>query len=88
MPYINQSDRDLVLIGLDSAIRLNVITTPGELNYAITLLIKTYLERHNDLSYQAINDVLGALEGAKLEMYRRVASPYENKKIKQNGDVY
>jgi hypothetical protein len=39
-------------------------------------------------SYQSINDVLGALEGAKLEFYRRIAAPYEDTKIQENGDVY
>jgi hypothetical protein len=40
------------------------------------------------LSYQTINDIVGALEGAKLEFYRRVAVPYEDKKIIENGDVF
>ncbi len=31
---------------------------------------------------------MGALEGSKLEFYRRIAAPYENKKMKENGDVY
>jgi hypothetical protein len=46
-----------------------------------------YVSDH-DLSYRTINDVLGALEGAKLEFYRRVAAPYEDQKIQENGDVY
>jgi hypothetical protein len=40
------------------------------------------------LSYQTLNDVLGALEGCKLELYRRQVAPYEDKKIQANGDVY
>ena len=40
------------------------------------------------LTYQTMNDIIGALEGAKLEFYRRVVVPYENDKIEQNGDVY
>jgi len=59
----------------------------GELNYAITTLIKNYQE-YKGLRYQTINDIVGALEGAKCEYYRRVAIPYENEKIKSNGDVY
>ena len=31
---------------------------------------------------------MGALECAKLELYRRVAAPYEDVKIMENGDVY
>lgn len=60
--------------------------TSGELNYLFTMLIKEYLR--NGVNYQKINDVIGALEGAKLEFYRRVVAPYEDEKIKQNGDVY
>jgi hypothetical protein len=58
----------------------------GELNYAITKLIKTYFDRKP--KYQTINDILGALEGAKHEFYRRVVFDYEDGKIKINGDVY
>jgi hypothetical protein len=79
MPYIKQEDRTRV--ALDGA------TNPGELNYAITLLVRSYMKRKG-LSYTTINDVVGALEGAKLEFYRRVAAPYEETKIKSNGDVY
>jgi hypothetical protein len=58
----------------------------GELNYAITKLVLEYYEQEG--GYSSINDVLGALEGAKLEFYRRVAAPYEDTKIEENGDVY
>lgn len=61
--------------------------SPGELNYAITDLITRYLW-NKDKNYQHINDVVGALEGAKQEFYRRIVGPYEDKKIKENGDVY
>jgi hypothetical protein len=59
----------------------------GELNYKITKLCIEYLAVWG-LSYTRINDVLGALEGAKQEFYRRVAIPYENGKTQDNGDVY
>lgn len=59
----------------------------GALNYQITMLIKQYIAR-NGMGYTACNDVMGALEGCKMEFYRRVVAPYEDKKIKENGDVY
>jgi hypothetical protein len=31
--------------------------------------------------------VLGAMEAAKLEFYRRIVSPYEDEKIALHGDV-
>jgi hypothetical protein len=40
------------------------------------------------LSYKSINDVIGVLECVKQEFYRRIAVPYEDKKIEQNGDIY
>lgn len=61
--------------------------TPGELNYAITLIINRYYKATGG-GYQNINDIVGALEGAKLEFYRRVVAPYEDGKIVENGDVY
>lgn len=81
MPYIKQEKRDdLSPACVDSE-------NPGELNFQFTELIRYYVKAHG-LSYKIINDVIGALEGAKLEFYRRVAAPYEDKKIKENGDVY
>ena len=65
----------------------NAAGVSGQLNYQITELIKAYWEFHGP-AYQTINDIVGALEGAKLEFYRRVAVSYEEEKIKQNGDVY
>lgn len=59
---------------------------PGDLNCIVTLIILAYWKNRGN--YQAINDIKGALGNAYNEFYRRVAIPYENKKIKENGDVY
>lgn len=61
--------------------------TAGDLNFAFTEIVKTYLSARGE-SYQNYNNLIGALEGCKLELYRRMVAPYENKKIKANGDVY
>lgn len=60
---------------------------PGELNFQFTQLVYDYVNYHG-ISYQIINDVIGALEGAKAEFQRRVVGPYEDTKIKENGDLY
>lgn len=90
MPYIKRSKREEITNNTDITpelyIQSNRIDTAGDLNYAFTILAQDYLKRKN-LTYQHINDIIGALEGAKLEMYRRIASPYEDKKIEDNGDV-
>lgn len=87
MPYIENKDKNK--FNLDRLIGdiTNNGITPGELNYLVTTLAITYISRKGT-SYTHINDVLGALEGAKQEFYRRVAAPYEDQKIKSNGDVY
>lgn len=86
MPYIKKQDRerfDATFRTLHEAGRIN---NPGELNYLFTIIVNHYLIG-NGMNYQRINDVMGALEGAKLELYRRTAAPYEDKKIEENGDV-
>lgn len=82
MPYIEADDRD----ALEPKSKAEPTKT-GELNYQITMLLVNYTQKHG-LSYGTVNDVLGALEGAKLEYYRRVAVPYEQRKFSENGDVY
>jgi hypothetical protein len=61
--------------------------TCGELNYKITTLITYYLNQKGK-NYSNYNEVVGVLECAKLELYRRLIANYENKKSKDNGDVY
>ena len=39
-------------------------------------------------NYARFNEMIGVLECCKLELYRRVISNYEDKKMRQNGDVY
>ncbi len=84
MPYIKQEDRTRFEHWLRGA-SLSPPKTAGELNYLITRLCHIFLA--TDAKYQDYNDVMGALEGAKLEFYRRHVAPYENKKIEENGDV-
>lgn len=85
MPYIKQEDRQR-LKPLVDAMENTEIRTPGELNYLLTLLAHKFLNQKPE-SYQGYNDAVGALEGAKLELYRRHVASYENDKIKENGDV-
>lgn len=85
MPYIKQTVRDTLFN--DRIGNMFVPADPGELNYTLTMIALTYFKEHGQ-RYQQINDVLGALEGAKLEFYRRVVAPYEDEKIVENGDVY
>jgi len=81
MPYIDEVRRAKLLQFKDQP------QNAGELNFLITNLISNYISFKGE-KYQHYNDIMGALEGAKLELYRRKIAPYEDKKIKENGDVY
>lgn len=82
MPYIPQNDRSELMDAPHRNPR-----TAGELNYVITEALIGYTRVHG-LSYRTINEVVGVLECAKQEYYRRLAVPYEEAKILENGDVY
>ena len=84
MPYIKQEDRSKFT---DMFCNLPEFKTPGEFNYAITMVCKEYLSDKGE-SYQTYNDLIGALECCKLEFYRRAVTIYENKKIDENGEVF
>jgi hypothetical protein len=81
MPYITQERRKAILAGAKPQ-------DPGELNFAITVLVDSYLQGKGGIRYSHLNEVIGAIDCAKLELYRRVAAPYEDEKIAENGDVY
>ncbi len=88
MPYIKQEERgNMVQL-------LRAPSTVGQLNYLLTSLCLAYIRERNDtpemgpiITYGAINDVIGALECCKQELYRRQAAPYEDKKVLDNGDI-
>tara|TARA_R110000851_G_scaffold151639_1_gene292921 strand:- start:425 stop:706 length:282 start_codon:yes stop_codon:yes gene_type:complete len=88
MPYIKKEQRndlDDLIASLTTELRNGDFR--GRLNYTISSVLEGLLEA-NGTSYRLINDMIGVLECAKLELYRRVAIPYEDLKIVENGDVY
>ena len=85
MPYIKQERRARLGTAMEYS-AIDTIDTAGELNYLITIFVKDYLG--DNPNYERFNSVIGALEAAKLELYRRMVAPYEDKKIAENGDVY
>ena len=56
----------------------------GDINYCVSRLISRIM---GDISYGKIAMITGVLENINQEFYRRMASPYENKKILENGDI-
>lgn len=85
MPYIKKEDRtnfDKWLASAEFA-----PDTAGELNYVISCICRDYLIAKGQ-NYSNMNEIIGVLECAKIEMYRRIMMPYEDKKINENGDIY
>jgi hypothetical protein len=93
MPYINEAHRKKYEKPLQEIItQLNIdgvsgLYPVGNLNYIISEIVNQTLKRQG-LRYQTINAIIGALECCKLELYRKVARPYEDEKCKINGEVY
>ena len=89
MPYIEKKDRLTLDYSIESlAIRISTYDEiAGRFNYSISRMIDIILGQRG-LNYANVNEIVGALECIKLELYRRIASPYEDKKIEENGDVY
>lgn len=61
--------------------------TAGDLNYAVTMQCLDFLDR-SEGRYADYATIVGALECAKLEFYRRALAVYEDECIEHNGDVY
>jgi len=80
MPYIKKERRRELSVS-------DLAQDVGELNYQITCLVDNFISR-KELKYSEINSAIGVLECAKMELYRRIAAPYEDKKCEENGDVY
>jgi len=87
MPYILKENRKKYnallkeLIGILKKQPLDQID--GEINYIVTRILKEVYP----LRYFNLNRAVGVLESCKLEFYRRIVGPYEDKKIEENGDV-
>jgi hypothetical protein len=99
MPYIRKGRRDAFYCTGDCEREEPV--NVGELTFVLTKEIRGYLYADSHVSegegdhilcgcvnYARLAEILAALESAKLEFYRRVVAPYEDKKCAENGDVY
>ena len=96
MPYISEEERnelDIKIWELSQAI-VNTNTALvnrddfshflGRLNYCFTRVIMQVM---GGVRYSKIAMATGVLENIKQELYRRLASQYEDVKIIQHGDV-
>jgi len=95
MPYIKQEQRDqldALINALSDAIHndgtFRPDDLPGRLNYVITtLVVQVIAKRFGEVRYHVIATMSGVLANVATELYRRVATPYEDRCIAKNGDV-
>jgi hypothetical protein len=93
MPYIKKQNRkpfdelvvQLVDKLLDSKEKGGNEANVGDVNYVISSIIWTLFNTKK--SYTTGNNLMGVLECVKQEFYRRQLAPYEDEKIKENGDL-
>lgn len=87
MPYIKKEQRpsiDTLIEPLIAHVQsLPVEDQDGSLNYAFTKIIKNVYP----MKYFHLNRALGVLSAVTHELYRVVIGPYEDTKIKENGQV-
>ncbi len=94
MPYIDENSRKVldryiddladVITNFSELDNEKVMGVLGDLNYCISRLVGIVT---GDTSYAKVAMITGVLENVKQEFYRRVAVPYEEEKIVQNGDI-
>jgi len=75
MPYIEQPNRN------------EFAETTGELTYKVVRQCVMFYKLYG-ASFDTYSKCIAALECAKLELYRRMVAPYEDIKLKENGDVF
>ena len=86
MPYITPVRREAFAL-LEEELKSTRIDTPGELVYLFCRVADLYVSQHL-VEFRVMNDVVGALENAKLEFCRRVLAEFESKKELENGTIW
>ncbi|MBX7145440.1 MAG: hypothetical protein K1X79_13405 [Oligoflexia bacterium] len=88
MPYIKKSERTQYIAAIEELARLvpsDRALRPGHLNFIISsLLHKVY---GPSMRYADHNEAIGVINCVALEFYRRKTAPYEDEKIRSEGDI-
>ena len=82
MPYIKNNRREIVDVVIEVMQTVN-IQANGDLNY----ILYKYCKENIDPSYGNYKNFCGELRQCATEIERRLLADYEDKKIKENGDV-
>lgn len=91
MPYIHRDTRKEVDAAIDTLVeslqRVGGDENPGVLNYTLFATLVRLFGLTQDTNYGKIHLIDGVLSNVGREIYDRFARPYENQKIRENGDV-
>ena len=87
MPYIPEQQREDIHLEMQDTGIDWIPENAGELNFVVSTFIANYI-RNKGLKYAVVNEMVGALECAKMELNRVIIGPYEDIKIAENGPVY
>lgn len=92
MPYIKKELRDTLVPAIGELLgrlgELEPDQLDGALNYTVSELVShAFNPQIKNWSYVDIARAVAVFECAKLEFYRRVAVPKENRAIAENGDT-
>jgi hypothetical protein len=82
MPYIKKEKRQTLDVIVE-AMRAAGVKADGDLNY----ILFAFCKRNVVGNYNNYKNFLGELNEASEEIRRRLLQPYEDSKIKENGDV-
>lgn len=90
MPYIDPDRRKDLDPFLKSICEAVVHVSEGEMNYVLSRLMLAHVTHDGLLkpSYADYEAAIGLLECVKLELYRRAVAVYEDRKVRENGDVF
>ncbi|KKM07781.1 hypothetical protein LCGC14_1730460 [marine sediment metagenome] len=86
MPYIDPETRKEIDLLLEPLLKSGFLYVLGNVNYIISRVIHGFISEHN-VCYSILNSAIGVLECAKLELYRIICTPYEDKKRAINGTI-
>ena len=93
MPYIPPGDRTRYDASIADLAGSLAEATPekrkGHANYVITQILRQAwgVQSADNESYSSYADIIGTLECAKHEIYRRWVGPYEDDAIQRHGDL-
>lgn len=84
MPYIDKKSKSRLLPQLESIF----CDSEGELCYAVSVLMMEFCKHREPLNFSTLNSAIGAVRYAANHFEDRILKPYEQQKMRENGDIY